>query len=91
LGHGLALSLAISHPVYFRQRTLGGAFRLYNGQVMTDWRLLARARGLDLPEEQLAAIERVLEGLEGDLRPLTARLGPQDDPAIAFQWTPDDF
>lgn len=51
---------------------------------MTDFRALARARGLAIPEEELDRIVRPLEALEAAFRPLTADLPATLEPAIGI-------
>jgi hypothetical protein len=55
---------------------------------MTDFRAIARARGLDIPEDQLDRIARPLELLEAAFRPLTTDLPPSLEPASGFD--PED-
>ncbi|HZL57464.1 MAG TPA: hypothetical protein VFC21_10300 [Bryobacteraceae bacterium] len=49
---------------------------------MTDWTALARARGLDIPDEALERIAPSLAGLEASFRPLTAKLPFGIEPAV---------
>ena len=51
---------------------------------MTDYRAVARARGLDLPEDQLERIARTLESLEAAFRPLAADLPVSLEPATCI-------
>ena len=51
---------------------------------MTDFKAVARARGLDIPEAELERIARTLEALESAFRPLTADLPASLEPATAL-------
>ena len=51
---------------------------------MTDWKALARARGLDIPPAAVEAVSPSLEGLEQAFRPLTAKLPFSIEPAITL-------
>lgn len=49
---------------------------------MTDFAALARARGFDIPEEQVARIAPSLAALERDFAPLKARIPHCLEPAV---------
>ncbi len=49
---------------------------------MTDWKLLAKARGFDLPDADLDRVAPVLASLEASFEPLLAALPHQTEPAI---------
>jgi hypothetical protein len=51
---------------------------------MTDWKALARARGLNIPEEAVERIAPALDGLEDALRPLLTKLPHSTEPAITL-------
>ena len=51
---------------------------------MTDWKAIARARGIDIPANELERTLRPLESLEETFRPMVRHLGPADEPAIVF-------
>lgn len=51
---------------------------------MTDFKALARARGLDIPEAELDRIVPTLEALEAAFRPLAADLPPSLEPATCI-------
>lgn len=51
---------------------------------MTDWIALARARGLDIPEEQVSRIAPSLEALVRDFAPLKAKIPHELEPAITL-------
>ncbi len=51
---------------------------------MKDWRLVARAVGLQIPDEELERVAKSLDGLETVFRPLTAQLHPGVDEAVIF-------
>ena len=51
---------------------------------MTDWIAVARARGLEIPEEQVARLAPSLEALERDFAPLKAKIPHQLEPAITL-------
>ena len=50
----------------------------------TDWKALARARRLDIPEADVEAIAARLDALETAIRPLAAKLTPDQEPALRF-------
>ena len=50
-----------------------------------DWKALAEARGLDIPETDLEAIAPRLDALEAVFRPLALRLTPDQEPATTFR------
>jgi hypothetical protein len=49
---------------------------------MTDWTAVARARGLDIPEDAVRNIAPSLTGLEATFRPLLARLPFSLEPVV---------
>ncbi len=49
-------------------------------QPMTDWKRMAEAIGLDVPDRTLAP----LSSLESTFAPLTRELEPDDEPAVIF-------
>lgn len=51
---------------------------------MTDWMALARARGLDIPEEQVARLAPSLQALASDFAPLKAKIPYEVEPAITL-------
>jgi hypothetical protein len=51
---------------------------------MIDFKALARARGLDIPEAELDRIVPTLETLEAAFRPLAADLPASLEPAIGI-------
>ena len=51
---------------------------------MTDFRAIAHARGLDIPEAELDRIVPTLEALEKAFRPLVADLPPSLEPATGI-------
>lgn len=51
---------------------------------MTDWKLIAHARGLDVPEEAVRNIAPSLDALEQAFRPLVKRLTPDNEPAVTL-------
>jgi hypothetical protein len=52
---------------------------------MTDWTLLAKAAGLDIPAKELGRIAQPLKALEEVFRPLVENLPPDLEPAAAFR------
>ncbi len=51
---------------------------------MTDFKAIARARGLDIPEAELDRIAATLAALEAAFRPLTADLPSSLEPATCI-------
>lgn len=51
---------------------------------MTDWMALAKARGLDIPEESVKNIAGSLSALEQQFERLKAKLTPDVEPAITL-------
>jgi hypothetical protein len=52
---------------------------------MTDWKSLAKARQLNIPEADLERIAPSLDGLEAAFRPLAARVPHEVEPAVIFR------
>jgi hypothetical protein len=50
-----------------------------------DWKKIARANGLSIPETALDSVAPSLDALEGGFRPLARALPPETEPAVAFQ------
>jgi hypothetical protein len=53
----------------------------------TDWKALARARGLDIPAEAVESIAPGLQALEESFRPLLAKLSHTVEPAVILSET----
>jgi len=51
---------------------------------MTDWHALARARGLDIPENAVSRIVPALDGLEAAFQALTGKLTVDVEPAVTL-------
>lgn len=51
---------------------------------MNDWRLLCRAIGLDIPDEEFERITAALGPLEAVFRPLAEQLDPGVDAAVTY-------
>jgi hypothetical protein len=49
-----------------------------------DWKKIARASGLSIPDAALDRIAQSLDALEADFRPLIRNLPPATDPAVVF-------
>ena len=56
---------------------------------MTDWKGIARARGLAIPEAEIEAIGPRLDALEAAFRPLAVKLTPDQEPAAVFRADPE--
>lgn len=56
---------------------------------MTDWKAIARARGLAIPEAEIEAIAPRLDALEAAFRPLAANFTPDQEPAAVFRADPE--
>ena len=50
-----------------------------------DWKKIARASGLAIPDTSLERIAQSLDTLEADFRPLVRTLPPETEPAVAFR------
>jgi len=49
-----------------------------------DWKKIARANGLSIPDAALERIAESLDALESGFRPLARALPPETEPAFAF-------
>jgi hypothetical protein len=49
-----------------------------------DWKKIARANGLAIPDAALERIAQSLDALEADFRRLVRALSPETGPAVAF-------
>ena len=56
---------------------------------MTDWKGVARARRLSIPEADLETIAPRLDALEAAFRPLAAKLTPDQEPPAVFRADPE--
>jgi hypothetical protein len=52
---------------------------------VTDWKAIARARGMDIPANELERTLHPLDSLEETFRPMVRHLGPADEPATVFR------
>ncbi len=57
---------------------------------MTDWKLLAAARGLGIPDAEMEKIVPVMDALEAGFRPLAAGIPPAAEPAVIFYCAPEE-
>ena len=57
--------------------------------VPADWEALAKARGIEIPSEQLDRVIEPLRALEKRFRPLAAALSFDLDPATTFCADPE--
>ena len=57
---------------------------------MKDWKLVAAGQGLRIPEEELARMSAVLDGLEAAFRPLVKTIPPDTEPAVTFACPPEE-
>ena len=57
--------------------------------VPIDWKALAKARGIEIPETELELIRPRLDALEQAFRPLAQRLTPDQEPAAVFRADPE--
>jgi len=57
---------------------------------MTDWKLLAVARRLGMPDEELERSRPAMEALEAGFRPLARSVPLYLEPAVVFQCPPED-
>jgi hypothetical protein len=56
---------------------------------MTDWKSLAKARQLNIPEADLDRISAPLDGLEQAFRPLAGAIPHDAEPAVIFRAVED--
>ncbi|HTT61823.1 MAG TPA: hypothetical protein VMG35_08280 [Bryobacteraceae bacterium] len=59
-----------------------------NKDCSKDWKKIAHASGLGVPDEALERIAQSLDALETDFRPLVASLTPDAEPATVFRPAP---
>ena len=57
---------------------------------MKDFKLLAAGHGLDVPEDELARVSAVLDGLEAAFRPLVQTIPLETEPALTFTCAPPE-
>jgi hypothetical protein len=57
---------------------------------MTDWKAIAKARGLDLPPADLDRLASVLNQMDQVFRPLVKGLTPEIEPATEFHIPEDE-
>lgn len=55
-----------------------------------DWRLIAAAHRLNIPEADLDRIAPVLDALEASFRPLVKDIPPEVEPATIFFCAPEE-
>jgi hypothetical protein len=55
-----------------------------------DWKKIARASGLTIPDSALDQIAQPLDDLETAFRPLARTLLPAIEPAVVFRADPED-
>jgi hypothetical protein len=55
-----------------------------SSDLKKDWKKIARANGLALPDAALERIAQALDTLEAGFRPLARALPPETEPATAF-------
>jgi hypothetical protein len=56
----------------------------------TDWKALAQARRLGIPDGDVEAIAARLDTLEAAIRPLAQELTPDQEPALGFRADVDE-
>ena len=56
-----------------------------------DWKKIARANGLAIPDAALERIAESLDALEAEFRPLVRALPPEIEPALAFHAATEDL
>ncbi len=55
-----------------------------------DWKKIAQANGLAIPDADLERIRPALDALEAAFRPLVRDLTPALEPAVVFQLSAED-
>ena len=58
---------------------------------MKDWKAMARAAGLDIPEDQLERIAPSLDGLEAAFAPMRGSIPDDVEPATFFRALPEEM
>jgi hypothetical protein len=56
---------------------------------MKDWKNIADASGLRIPELEMSRIAAALEGLESAFRPLSQSIPHDVEPAVIFRASPE--
>ena len=57
---------------------------------MKDWKAIAHAAGLGIPEDQLDRIVPSLDGLEAAFAPLRGSIPDSTEPAVIFHALPEE-
>jgi hypothetical protein len=57
---------------------------------MKDWKLLAKALGLDISDQEIDRLKPALDSLEAAFRPLTASIPGDVEPALIFRCVPEE-
>lgn len=57
---------------------------------MTNWSLVAQARGLEIPADQMERISATLDALEVAFCPLTSQLDPGVETAMTYVPPPEE-
>jgi len=57
---------------------------------MKDWKLIVKANGLDISEQEVARFQPTLDDLEVAFRPLVQRIPLELEPAVVFLRLPED-
>jgi|HubBroStandDraft_1064217.scaffolds.fasta_scaffold03975_2 hypothetical protein len=57
-----------------------------SSDLKKDWKKIARANGLSIPDAALERIAQSLDALETDFRPLVRALPPETEPAVSFRF-----
>ena len=57
---------------------------------MKDWKLIAKALGLDISEREVDRLKPALDSLEAVFRPLTAEIPGEVEPALILRCLPKE-
>jgi hypothetical protein len=56
-----------------------------SNDLKKDWKKMARASGVSIPDAAMERIAQSLDALEADFRPLVRALAPETEPALGFR------
>ncbi len=57
---------------------------------MKDWKLMVKANGFDISDQEIERFQSTLDGLEAAFRPLIQRIPLELEPAVIFRRQPEE-